>query len=175
MMARLADNERHTEASLPHSAGRLDSRATEVSSTVEALISAHKRSVQHSQRYFYDHPGVQSMAGQLLEYLHGTSRCSNSIAHACSCMSSFMLCARPPLRPCLLPDAWLAKLATEPGVGLQANAAPCARAGHSVLDTTRNITWHMGNDLVFTLAPSSAADVDRTRTPHISHAPLVEP
>ena len=57
--------------------------------------------------------------------------------------------------------------------GAQTQAKCCAHAGHSILDTTRNITWHMGNDLVFTLAPSSAADVDRTRMPHPLHALLV--
>ena len=35
-------------------------------------------------------------------------------------------------------------------------------AGSNVLDTTRNITWHMGTPVTFTIAPSSAADVDRT-------------
>ena len=54
-------------------------------------------------------------------------------------------------------------------------AEPCVHSGHSVLDTTRNITWHMGNDLVFTLAPTSAADVDRTRLPYASHALLLGP
>ena len=101
------------------------------------------------------------------------------LAHACSCISSFMLGAQR-LSPqlCLSPDAWLtmlssARLAAQPGSGAQAQAERGVHAGHSILDTTRNITWHMGNDLIFTLAPSSAADVDRTRMPHPWHALLV--
>ena len=72
MMGGLADDVACTEGSTPLSAGKLDSEAAAVSGAVEALISAHQRSVQHSQRYFYYHTGLQPMAGLLSQHLHGT-------------------------------------------------------------------------------------------------------
>lgn len=46
-------------------------------------------------------------------------------------------------------------------LGAESECALCS-AGHDVLDETRNITWHMSNDLTFTLGPLSVGDVDRT-------------
>ena len=181
MMGGLADDVACTEGSTPPFAGKLHSEAAAVSGAVEALIPAHQRSVQHSQRYFYDYTGVQPMAGLFSQHLHGTCRWSLQ-PYPCLQLYVRLHVVRPKASPqlCLLPDAWLtklssARLATQPCSGAQAQAKCCPHAGHSILDTTRNITWHMGNDLVFTIAPSSAADVDRTRLPHPSHALLADP